>query len=161
MRIAISAIGRMKKGPETELVDRYLARARAGGRQLGLTGFEVAEAAESRSPRDADRQREEAQMLLRACPSGAVLVALDERGRSSSSEQFAEWITERRDAGAKDMVFVLGGATGLDPALRKKADRVLSFSALTWPHQLARILLAEQLYRATTILSGHPYHRGG
>lgn len=160
MRIAISAIGRMKKGPETELVQRYLERARLGGRSLGLTGFETLEYAESRAGRDTQRQREEAEFLIQARPEGAPLIALDEKGKTLNSVDFAHWIARQRDAGMPALWFVLGGADGLDEAVRDEAALKLSFSPLTWPHQIARILLAEQLYRATTILSGHPYHRG-
>lgn len=160
MLIALAAIGRLKSGPERELVQRYLERARASGRALGLSGFEVSEYAEARSRSDAERQREEAQLLLKNRAPGGLLVALDEKGKSLSSETFADWIGRERDRGTAAIHFVLGGADGLAPEVRKDADLVLSFSPLTWPHQLARILLAEQLYRATTILSGHPYHRG-
>ena len=158
MRIVIAAIGRLKQGPERELVSRYLDRARLSGRALGLTGFDVAEPVESRAGSADARKAEEARLLTAALPEG-VVVALDEHGRSIGSEAFAAEIAKWRDAGKPALSFVIGGADGLDPALVKKADLVLGFSALTWPHQLVRIMLAEQLYRTTTILSGHPYHR--
>lgn len=160
MLISLAAIGRLKTGPERELVQRYLERAQAGGKALGLSGFEVSEYAESRNRSDTERQREEAQNLLKSRPNASLLVALDEKGKSLKSEAFADWIARERDRGTPAIHFVLGGADGLAPRVRNDADLVLSFSLLTWPHQLARILLAEQLYRATTILSGHPYHRG-
>jgi 23S rRNA (pseudouridine1915-N3)-methyltransferase len=158
MRIVIAAIGRMKAGPERELVARYLTRAGAGGKALGLTGFDVTELPESRASSPAARKGEEARVLTGALPEG-VVVALDERGKSIGSEAFAEQIARWRDAGRPAASFVIGGADGLDPDFVSQADLVLSFSPLTWPHQLVRIMLAEQLYRTTTILAGHPYHR--
>jgi len=150
----------MKSGPERELVGRYLDRAAAGGKVLGLTGFSVAEAPESRAAQAAARKAEEARQLTAAFPPGAVVVALDERGKGIGSEAFAALLGRWRDDGRAAAGFLIGGADGLDPALVSSADLVLSFSPLTWPHQMVRIMLAEQLYRATTILSGHPYHRG-
>lgn len=160
MRIVIGVVGRMKQGPERELVARYLDRAVAGGRSLGLTGFEVIELAESRAGSAAARKVEEARALRAALPEGALIVALDERGKSMGSPAFAETIARWRDDGRACLAFLIGGADGLDPALVAAAGLTLSFSPLTWPHQLVRIMLAEQLYRTTTILSGHPYHRG-
>jgi len=159
MRIAIAAVGRMKAGPERELVARYLDRAAAGGKPLALTGFEVAELAESRAAAPAARKAEEARGLRAALPEG-VVIALDERGRSIGSEDFAARLARWRDEGRPAAGFLIGGADGLDPELVRAADLALSFSPMVWPHQLVRIMLAEQLYRATTILSGHPYHRG-
>jgi 23S rRNA (pseudouridine1915-N3)-methyltransferase len=158
MRIAIAAIGRMKQGPERELTARYLDRARLSGKPLGLMGFDVIEPAESRASSAEARKAEEARMLTDSLPEG-IVVTLDEHGRSIGSEAFAHEIARWRDAGRPAVSFVIGGADGLDPALVRRADLVLGFSALTWPHQLVRIMLAEQLYRTTTILSGHPYHR--
>jgi 23S rRNA (pseudouridine1915-N3)-methyltransferase len=158
MRIAIAAIGRMKAGPERELVARYLERATAGGKALGLTGFTVTELAESRASSPATRKGEEAKALAGTLPEG-IIVALDEGGRSIGSQAFAAQIARWRDGGRPAASFVIGGADGLDTGLVSQADLVLSFSPLTWPHQLVRIMLAEQLYRATTILAGHPYHR--
>ena len=160
MRIDLVAIGRMKSGPERDLVARYLERAVATGRGLGLTGFAVSERAESRASGAESRKAEEAKDLGEAIAEGAVRVVLDERGRSPTSEDFAAQLVKWRDAGRPAVAFVIGGADGLDHAFMDAADRRLGFSALTWPHQLVRIMLAEQLYRATTILSGHPYHRG-
>jgi len=160
MRLSIHAIGRMKQGPERELVARYLDRATASGKPLALTGFDVHEPSESRAGSAAARKAEEAKALLAGVATGAVVVALDERGRSISSEAFAATLARWRDDGRAAAAFVIGGADGLDPSFVAAADLVLSFSPLTWPHQLVRIMLAEQLYRATTILSGHPYHRG-
>jgi 23S rRNA (pseudouridine1915-N3)-methyltransferase len=159
MRIAVAAIGRMKQGPERDLVVRYLERAAASGRPLALTGFEVAESAESRAGSADLRKAEEARMLRAALPATGVTVALDERGRTLGSEAFARQLARWRDDGRPAATFLIGGPDGLDPALVRDADLTLSFSPLTWPHQLVRIMLAEQLYRVTTILSGHPYHR--
>ena len=158
MRIAIAAIGRMKQGPERELVARYLDRARASGKPLALTGFDILEFAESRAASADSRKDEEARVLRAALPEG-IVVALDEHGRSLASAAFASQLARWRDDGRPAVSFVIGGADGLDPAFAKAADLTLSFSPLTWPHQLVRIMLAEQLYRTTTILSGHPYHR--
>lgn len=158
MKVHLAAVGRMKQGPERELVARYLDRAVGTGRPLSLTGFEVIELAESRAGSAATRKAEEARTLRQALPEG-ILVALDEHGRTMASEPFAGQLARWRDDGRPAASFVIGGADGLDPDFVQSADLVLSFSPLTWPHQLVRIMLAEQLYRATTILSGHPYHR--
>lgn len=158
MRIHIAAIGRMKQGPERELVARYLERAVQSGKPVALTGFDVVELPESRATSVASRKSDEAKALRAALPEG-VIVALDERGRMLGSEAFANQLGRWRDDGRPILSFVIGGADGLDPALIADADQTLSFSPLTWPHQLVRIMLAEQLYRATTILAGHPYHR--
>lgn len=158
MRIAIAAVGRMKQGPERELVGRYLDRAVLSGKPLGLTGFETIELTESRASSSPARKADEAKALRAALPEG-IVVALDERGKMQGSEAFANQLARWRDDGRPAVSFVIGGADGLDPDFVKAADLTLSFSPLTWPHQLVRIMLAEQLYRATTILSGHPYHR--
>lgn len=159
MRIALAAVGRMKAGPEREMVARYLERAVGSGKPLALTGFDVTELAESRASSAATRKSEEARNLRATLPEG-IVVALDERGTGIGSEAFARRLSKWRDEGRAAASFVIGGADGLDPEFVRQADLVLSFSPLTWPHQLVRIMLAEQLYRATTILSGHPYHRG-
>jgi 23S rRNA (pseudouridine1915-N3)-methyltransferase len=158
MRIFIAAVGRMKQGPERELMGRYLERAAATGRALGLSGFDVSEAAESRAATAGRRKQEEAGSLRAALPDG-IVVALDEHGRTLASGAFAAQLRRWQDDGRQAVSFVIGGPDGLDPALVANADLALSFSPLTWPHQLVRIMLSEQLYRATTILSGHPYHR--
>ena len=158
MRVTIAAVGRMKQGPERELVARYLERAVASGRPLGLSGFEVTELTESRASSSPARKADEAKALRAALPDG-IVVALDERGKTLGSEAFANQIARWRDDGRPAVSFVIGGADGLEPDFVKGADLTLSFSPLTWPHQLVRIMLAEQLYRTTAILSGHPYHR--
>lgn len=159
MRITVAAIGRMKAGPERELVARYLDRAAGAGKPLALTGFDAIELPESRASSPASRKADEAKALRAALPDG-IAVALDERGKSITSEALANQIGRWRDDGRPAVSFVIGGADGLDPAFVQSADLVLSFSPMVWPHQLVRIMLAEQLYRTTTILSGHPYHRG-
>ena|SRR5690606_16083245 len=159
MRIAIAAVGRMKAGPERDLVARYLDRAASAGKPLALTGFDVTELAESRASSSASRKADEARALRAALPQG-VIVALDERGKSMGSEAFASQLGRWRDDGRPAAAFLIGGADGLDPDLVRQANLVVSFSPMVWPHQLVRIMLAEQLYRATTIISGHPYHRG-
>lgn len=159
MRIAVAAIGRMKAGPERELVARYLDRAVSSGKPLALTHFDTIELAESRAGSAMSRKAEEAKALRAILPAG-ILVALDERGKAIGSEAFAKLLLRWRDEGRPAASFVIGGADGLDPDFTRSADMSLSFSPMVWPHQLVRIMLAEQLYRATTILSGHPYHRG-
>jgi len=149
----------MKQGPERELVARYLDRAKAGGKALGLTGFAVTELPESRASAATARKAEEARAIHEHLSGDSLLVALDERGTAMGSDTFAKKLSAWRDAGRESVSFLIGGADGIDPDLLQSAELTLSFSPLTWPHQLVRIMLAEQLYRATTILSGHPYHR--
>lgn len=148
----------MKQGPERELVARYLDRARASGKPLALTGFDVLEFTESRAGSVDARKDEEARQLAAALPDG-IRVVLDEHGKSTTSQVLATQLGRWRDDGRPAVSFVIGGADGHGRELLASADLVLSFSPLTWPHQLVRIMLAEQLYRTTTILSGHPYHR--
>ena len=159
MKLILSAVGRLKAGPERELVARYAERAQASCRAVGLTGFEIREIDESRARRAEDRKSEEARALLALLPAHARLVALDERGRSMGSEAFAADLGKARDAGAGAYALLIGGPDGLDDGLRARADLALAFGAMTWPHQLVRALAAEQAYRALTILAGHPYHR--
>ena len=158
MRITIGAVGRMKAGPEREMVARYLDRAVGGGKPLALTGFDVIELTESRAGSSASRKTDEAKGLRAALPEG-IVVALDERGKAITSDALAKQIGRWRDDGRPAASFVIGGADGLDPAFVQQADLVVSFSPMVWPHQLVRIMLAEQLYRTTTIFTGHPYHR--
>ena len=159
MRLILIAVGRLKAGPERELAGRYLDRAAAGARGVGLTGVDMREIEESRARRPDDRRAAEALAIRALLPKGARLVLLDERGRSIGSEDFAADIGKARDAGTPAVALVIGGPDGHDPALRAEAGLVLAFGAMTWPHQLARVMAAEQIYRATTILAGHPYHR--
>jgi 23S rRNA (pseudouridine1915-N3)-methyltransferase len=155
MLITIAAVGKLKAGPERELYDRYVERAAAAGRSLGLTST-TREFTESRAAAAEARKAQEAESLLGA---GGVIVALDERGKTLDSRAFAERLARWRDDGASGLTFALGGPDGHGPAVLQKSALRLAFGPMTWPHQLARIMLAEQLYRAVTILSGHPYHR--
>ncbi len=158
MQITVAAIGRMKAGPERDLAERYRDRVNKAGRRLGLS-LTVREIPESRAASPAIRKDQEAAALLAVLPPGAVLVALDETGRNLDSRAFAQILAKWRDDGVADLVFAIGGADGLGPAVPQAAALSLALGAMTWPHQLVRLMLAEQLYRAVTILSGHPYHR--
>lgn len=158
MRLTLIAVGRLKHGPERQLVERYRERADALGRSLGFSAIDIVEIAEGRGRRDVERRLEECGVILPRLAPGVILV-LDERGRSISSDSFAERIIGWRDAGRPSLTCIIGGPDGLDPTLRSRADLVLSFGALTLPHQLVRVLAVEQIYRALTILTGHPYHR--
>ncbi|MBO6540065.1 MAG: 23S rRNA (pseudouridine(1915)-N(3))-methyltransferase RlmH [Rhizobiaceae bacterium] len=159
MRIEIHAIGRLKAGPERELATRYLDRLSKAGPQIGLEFGGVSEHAEGRATNTAARKREEAQKLSGQLPQGAAIIALDEGGRTMDSESFAGMLATMRDEGRAATAFVIGGPDGLDHSLLANVERKIAFGAMTWPHQIVRILLAEQLYRAVTILTGHPYHR--
>jgi len=159
MRLRIAAVGRLKTGPERELMDRYLKRVNAVGKGVNLSPLEAVEVSESPSRRAADRMQEEANALKKWSIAGARRIVLDARGKSLSSEDFAKRLAAFRDQGAPAALFLIGGADGLAEEARKDADFMLAFGVATFPHQLVRILLAEQIYRALTILSGHPYHR--
>jgi 23S rRNA (pseudouridine1915-N3)-methyltransferase len=160
MRIALLCVGRLKAGPERELFDRYFKRLGESARGVGIAGVDLREIDESRARRPEDRREEEAAALLGAAPPGAMLVALDERGASPSSAEWAAEIGRARDASRPLYAVLVGGPDGLSESLRAKADRVVSFGTMTWPHQLVRVMACEQLYRVMTILSRHPYHRG-
>ena len=155
MRVRICAVGRLRGGPERALVDDYVARFDRAGRPLGLGPLTVHEIE--------DRKRSgvaaEAALLARAVPAGAVVCALDERGRQMPSPEFAALLAQWRDEGRAEAALLIGGADGLSPDLREGADAVLSLGAMVWPHMLVRAMLAEQLYRAASILAGSPYHR--
>lgn len=101
----------------------------------------------------------EAALLRKALPAGAVIVALDERGKVMTSPAFSEVLARYRDDGRGDLALIIGGADGIAPDLRAEADMALSFGKMVWPHMLARVMLSEQLYRAASILAGSPYHR--
>jgi len=148
----------MKAGPERDLAARYLDRFSKAGPAVGLEWAGVSEIAESRAQTAALRKQEEGRALV-AAAQGAALILLDETGKSIGSEVFAARLGDLRDAGTRHALFAIGGADGHDPDICKGAALVLSFGAMTWPHQIVRVMLAEQLYRAATILSGHPYHR--
>jgi 23S rRNA (pseudouridine1915-N3)-methyltransferase len=160
MRLIIAAIGRLKQGPERELAAWYAKRAEATGRARGWRAVEIIEIRESRAT-DRDRRRtEESIALANVIPDGAVVAILDERGDSLDSAALAGLIRQWRADGRASACFIIGGADGLAPSLLERAKVRLAFGAATWPHQLVRIMLLEQIYRAGTILSGHPYHRG-
>jgi 23S rRNA (pseudouridine1915-N3)-methyltransferase len=159
MKLLLIGVGRLKAGPERELVARYAERCVASGRKIGFTGFEMREIDESRARRPEDRKAEEAAAIDSLLPTQARKICLDERGKPLTSEAFARKLGDWRDAGSPACALVIGGPDGLDTALRDKADLTLAFGAMTWPHQIVRALAAEQIFRAITILSGHPYHR--
>ncbi|APX22047.1 23S rRNA (pseudouridine1915-N3)-methyltransferase [Salipiger profundus] len=148
-------MGRLRAGPERDLVDDYLKRFERTGRALGLGPVRVQEV----DDRKGGGMSAEADLLRRALPSGARLCVLDERGTLMTSPDFSDRLARLRDDGAQDMAFVIGGADGIDPALRAEADMALSFGQMVWPHMLVRVMLCEQLYRAAAILAGSPYHR--
>jgi 23S rRNA (pseudouridine1915-N3)-methyltransferase len=155
MRIIVAAVGRLKRGPEQDLSERYRERAVKSGRGIGLRSLEIVEIAESRA-RDAQRRTlEESIALANVIPKGAATILLEPRGEAIDSNALTARLRGWNDSG-RDVAFVIGG---LAPTLSEQADLHLAFGALTWPHQLVRIMLLEQIYRATTILSGHPYHR--
>jgi len=160
MRILVAAVGRLKQGPESELAARYRKRAEAAGRSLGLRHVEVVEIRESRA-HDIERRRlEESIAIATVIPERAIVVILDERGQNLDSSTLSALLRKWRAEDRSDVCFVIGGADGLAPSLAERAALKLGFGAATWPHQLVRIMLLEQLYRAATILAGHPYHRG-
>jgi 23S rRNA (pseudouridine1915-N3)-methyltransferase len=159
MKLVVAAVGRLKSGPERDLAARYLERATAIGRKLGFRSIEIVEIEEGRGRRGEDRIRVEAGGLAAAIPENAAIVALDARGKALSSTDLAERLERWRHRGSPAVIFLIGGADGLAAPLRARAEFALSFGAATWPHQLVRIMLLEQIYRAMTILSGHPYHR--
>ena len=159
MRLTLLCVGRSKAGAEKELSLRYIERANAAGRAIGFSGVELRELDESRARRPQDRKSDEAKAIFAALPPGAALVAFDEGGKLLGSRDFSAYLGKRRDAGAPALALVIGGPDGRGPELRDKASLVLSLGPMTFPHNLARIVAAEQIYRAATILSGHPYHR--
>ena len=155
MRVHILAVGRMKSGPEATLVRDYRTRFDRTGRALGLGPLRLAEV----DDRKGGGMTAESALLSGAIPGAAKTVALDQRGRVASSPEFSEMLARWRDQGCRDLAFLIGGADGLAADLRARADMTLSFGSMVWPHMLARVMLAEQLYRAAGILAGTPYHR--
>ncbi|WP_375651789.1 MULTISPECIES: 23S rRNA (pseudouridine(1915)-N(3))-methyltransferase RlmH [unclassified Bartonella] len=159
MQISIFAVGRMKSGAEQKLVQHYLDRF---SKVSGVVGFhlkKLQEIPESRAQTACQRMEEEGRKLIEFLPEKCRLIVLDERGESISSTSFSEKLRCYRDEGIRDVVIALGGPDGHNEQIRKHADFLLSFGLMTWPHQIARILLTEQLYRAVTIENNHPYHR--
>ena len=159
MRLIVISIGRLKQGPERELAERYRERFDEIGRKLGFRGLEVHEITESRARDAATRMAEEATAISAAIPAKSHLVALDERGDNVDSAAFARNLGRWRDDQVANTIFLIGGADGLSPELRRKAKLCIAFGSATWPHQMVRVMLFEQIYRAATILAGHPYHR--
>ena len=153
MKLTILAVGRLPRSPEVDLVKTYVDRATAGGRTLGLGPVEVLEV-ESRKPGKAAEAE-----VIRPHLIGAHVIACDERGTAYPSRAFAAELARIRDQGARRLVMLIGGADGLDPDLLGSVNGKLAFGPQTWPHALARVMLAEQIYRAVTILAGGPYHR--
>jgi 23S rRNA (pseudouridine1915-N3)-methyltransferase len=150
VKIALIAVGRARRDPAADLFDHYIGRIRAT--------FDVREIAEAKGNTAAERMEREAKAVLTAVPKGAYVIALDPRGQALASEAFAALLGRLNDE-ARPIAFLIGGADGFDEAVRATADMVLSFGVLTWPHLMVRVMLAEQIYRAETILAGHPYHR--
>ncbi len=160
MQLLISAVGRAKPSPEKDLTEMFLTRARGAGGSLGFGAIDLREVEErKRLPNDQLKARE-AELLLGTVPPGSVIVALDERGQDMSSDAFAQMLARTRDNGAPSLCFLIGGANGHSDTLRAQATKILSFGKATWPHMMVRAMLAEQIYRGLSILSGHPYHRG-
>lgn len=160
MRLTIAAIGRLKSGPETALVERYADLAKGLGHSCSLGPVQIIEFLEARAPQRDQRRNDEAERLLSATKDASVHVLLDEGGKQFSSTELASFLSRSRDDdGAREIAFLIGGADGHGEPARKACPTTLSLSKLTLPHGLARIMLAEQLYRAITIVAGHPYHR--
>jgi 23S rRNA (pseudouridine1915-N3)-methyltransferase len=155
MKVHICAVGRLRAGPEKALLDDYLKRFGRTGRGLSLGPVSLLEV----DDRKGGGMAGEAALLRKSLPQGAVICALDERGTVETSPKFANRVAGWRDAGRSDLAFIIGGADGIDPDLRNEADHLLSFGSMVWPHMMVRVMLAEQLYRAASILSGGPYHR--
>jgi 23S rRNA (pseudouridine1915-N3)-methyltransferase len=155
MRVHIVAVGRLRAGPERDLIDDYLTRFDRTGRALALGPANVIEVEDKKNA----GMGAEAVLLEKAIPNGALICIMDERGKVMTSPSFADQLGGWRDQGRQDVAFVIGGADGLDPNFRARADAALSFGKMVWPHMLVRVMLSEQLYRAASILSGSPYHR--
>lgn len=155
MRLEIRAISRLKAGPERTLVDAYIERAGATGRSIGLG--EVAEREiDNRALSD---KRAETEALISGLAPSSLVIALDERGKALTSREFAGTIGRARDEGVREAVFLIGGADGMDRTRLPAGTRLVSFGAMVWPHKLVRVMLAEQIYRAVSLLAGTPYHR--
>lgn len=160
MRLLILAVGQARGTPEGSLSDHYCARAATMGKRLGFAAIQVEEVAGSKSRDATMRIREEGERLIARIPQQAHVVCLDAKGKGMTSDAFAEMLGAMRDAGARDLAFLIGGPDGLNVGPKVKPGRSLAFGPQTWPHLLVRAMLAEQIYRAMTILAGHPYHRG-
>jgi 23S rRNA (pseudouridine1915-N3)-methyltransferase len=159
MKLVIAGVGKLKAGPERELYERYTKRLGTAGKPVGVGPLETIEISESRKGSAAERRTEEATQLAAKVPEGSLLVALDVTGKPCSSEDIASLIRQSREAGHAAIVFAIGGPDGHGSEVTEKAAKSISLGTITLPHGLARVVLAEQLYRAITILTGHPYHR--
>jgi 23S rRNA (pseudouridine1915-N3)-methyltransferase len=159
MKLVVAAVGRLKDGPERELLDRYMKRLGQSGRALGIAPVDMFETPEGRADTAALRQADEAARLLKLSAACEIVVVMDETGRAMTSRSFAGMLAKQRDSGTQSFGFLIGGPDGHGDAAIARAAFKLSLGAMTLPHGIARIVLAEQLYRATTILAGHPYHR--
>ena len=159
MRLSVIAVGRLKAGPEKTLAGDYLTRAEALGRKAGVSRIAVSEFAESQGATAALRIAEEQRMIAGALPSRGFTVVLDERGKAMASEAFAQMLQRYLDDGTPEVSFIIGGPDGHAVETRTSAGLLLSLGAMTWPHRLVRVMLFEQIYRAMTIMLGHPYHR--
>jgi len=159
VRLIVAAVGRLKEAPERELAERYRKRAEQIGRRIGIRSVEIVEIRESRAQELAKRKTEESIAIATVIPDKAVTIILDQRGDNLDSASFATTLARWRDGGRQDAVFVIGGDDGLMPTLREKAALTLALGRATWPHQLVRVMLIEQIYRALSMLAGHPYHR--
>ena len=155
MRVAILAVGRIKSGPEATLITDYLTRFDRTGRTLGLGPADLREVEDKKGI----GQSAESDLLTAAIPEGSFVITLDERGKALTSPELSNTLCTCRDDGARSVTFLIGGADGLSKDLRARADMSISFGRMVWPHMLARVMLAEQLYRAATIAAGTPYHR--
>lgn len=160
MRLSVIAVGRLKDGVERKLFERYAERLKGMGKPLALGPLHVSEFSESKASDAASRQAEESRLIANALSDGAFPILLDESGPAMSSAAFADVLRRKRDDGIRDLAFLIGGPDGHGPEVRQLARSSLSLSSMTLPHGLARVMLAEQLYRAATIIAGHPYHRG-
>ena len=158
MQLSLVAIGRARAGPARALFDDYAERIRKAGPGLGIRGFKLLERPESRASTAPERMKSEGKAIIEAT-TAATTVVLDEGGENITSAEFARWFGQERDCGTADLAFVIGGPDGLSDPVRNNASRAIAFGRATWPHLMARALLAEQIYRALTILGRHPYHR--
>jgi 23S rRNA (pseudouridine1915-N3)-methyltransferase len=159
VKLGLYAVGKLKDDAERAITQRYLERFSQLGPGLGLVFSGVTEMMESRAASPEARKAAEAAELRRRLPAETRIAVLDERGRSLTSEEFAETLRRWQEDGVRSAAVLIGGPDGLDPALVKDAALSLSLGRMTMPHGLARAVIAEQLYRAATILARHPYHR--
>ncbi|MBU1288571.1 MAG: 23S rRNA (pseudouridine(1915)-N(3))-methyltransferase RlmH [Alphaproteobacteria bacterium] len=153
MRLTLLSVGRLKSGAERDLFDEYVKRALPVARSLGFRGLEEVEVA-SGGGLDAEAER-----ILAKIPAGASVIRLDEFGRNLTSQDFATQLGRLRDQGVPDLVFLIGGAEGYGDAVRRAVPDIMAFGAQTWPHRLVKAMLAEQVYRAMSIMAGMPYHK--